>query len=82
MSVVITQWYGRLGNNVIQIVNALLVAEHADIRKVIIPPHDLLNEHGNIYVYNTEDEREHDNISKTMTVYCLKDNLHCGNVSL
>lgn len=39
MSVNITKWDGRLGNNITQIVNAILFAEYNNIEMITFPNH-------------------------------------------
>ena len=39
MSVNITIWTGRLGNNITQLVNAILFANYNNIEKIIFPKH-------------------------------------------
>jgi len=41
MSINIIKWNGRLGNNISQIINAIYVARHYNINKVIFPKHNV-----------------------------------------
>jgi len=43
MSVIITKWYGRLGNNITQIINAIYFAEYFKIDKIMFPRHNNFN---------------------------------------
>ena len=40
MSVNITKWYCRSGNNITQIVNAILFAEYNNIEMITFPKHN------------------------------------------
>ena len=42
MSVNITNWYGRLGNNITQIVNAIIFANYFNINKINYPNHNII----------------------------------------
>ena len=42
MSINITNWNGRLGNNIIQIVNAIIFANHFNINKINYPNHNII----------------------------------------
>ena len=40
--IIITNWFGRLGNNIMQIINALHIAVHFNINEIKLPQHKFL----------------------------------------